>query len=119
VLYHLGDRTIEHSIQLACRKHEVALVGYSPFGSGNFPRPKSPGGRVLAEVSARHGATPHQVALAFLTRDAGTFAIPKAAQLGHVEDNGGSLRFALTPEDLLAIDEAFPRGPRRRGAPML
>ena len=48
VLYHLEERTIEHAVLPDCAAHGIAVVGYSPFGSGRFPRPDSPGGRVLA-----------------------------------------------------------------------
>src|SRR3712207_5602580 len=68
VLYHLGERAIEHAVLPWCEAHEVAVVAYSPFGQGRFPEPDSPGGRVLSEIAAAHGATPRQVALAFLTR---------------------------------------------------
>src|SRR6267142_3876308 len=33
VLYHLGDRTIEHRVVPWCEQHGVAVVAYSPFGS--------------------------------------------------------------------------------------
>ena len=38
VLYHLKDRTIEERIIPWCDDHRVAVVAYSPFGSGDFPR---------------------------------------------------------------------------------
>ena len=63
VLYHLEERAIEHAVVPWCEKHEVAVVAYSPFGHGRFPRPSSAGGRVLQEIADAHGATPRQVAL--------------------------------------------------------
>lgn len=119
VLYHLGERRVEHAVLPACRRLGVALVGYSPFGSGDFPSPRSAGGRVLAEVAGAHDATPRQVALAFLTRDEGTFTIPKAATPAHVEDNAAAARIALAADEVARIDAAFPRGRRRRGVPMI
>ena len=68
VLYHLQERAIEHAVIPWCEKHKVAVVAYSPFGQGRFPSPSSAGGRVLQEIADAHGATPRQVALAFLTR---------------------------------------------------
>ena len=65
VLYHLGERAIEHAVIPWCERHGVAVVAYSPFGhAGGFPGPRTPGGRVLEEIAAAHGATPRQVALA-------------------------------------------------------
>ena len=45
VLYHLEERGIEHKVIPWCEAHGVAVVGYSPFGSGDFPGPRSAGGR--------------------------------------------------------------------------
>src|SRR5207247_8964742 len=57
VLYHLEERTIEHAVIPWCVTRGIAVVGYSPFGSGRFPGPRRRGGRVVAEVAAAHGAT--------------------------------------------------------------
>src|SRR5262249_11410992 len=119
VLYHLGERAIEHAVLPWCRTHGVTLVAYSPFGSGDFPSPASPGGRVLADVARRHGATPRQVALRFLVRDPIVVTIPKAARAVHVEDNAGADALRLDAADVARIEAAFPRGPRPRGVPML
>ena len=119
VLYHLGERAIEHDVVPWCALRGVALVGYSPFGSGAFPAPRSAGGRVLAEVAAAHGATPRQVALAYLVRDPHTFTIPKAGRRAHVEENAAAAALRLAPEDVARLEAAFPRGRRRDGVPML
>jgi diketogulonate reductase-like aldo/keto reductase len=119
VLYHLRERAIEHAVIPWCERHGVAVTAYSPFGHEGFPAPGSAGGRVLAEIAAAHGATPRQVALAFLTRRASVFAIPKAASLAHVEDNAGALRLTLTEGDLARIDAAFPLGRKPSSLPML
>ena len=118
VLYHLQERSIEHAVATWCAEHEIAVVGYSPFGSGRFPGPRSRGGRVLAEIAAAHGATPRQVALAFLVRAPGLFTIPKAARAAHVAENARAGSLALSAEDVRRIDAAFPRGPWR-GLPIL
>ena len=84
VLYHLGERGIEHLVLPWCERNGVALVGYSPFGSGRFPSPRSAGGRALAEIAAARGAAARQIALAYLVRRPSLFTIPKAAG----EDDG-------------------------------
>ncbi|MFL5301790.1 MAG: aldo/keto reductase [Anaeromyxobacteraceae bacterium] len=111
VLYHLQERAIEHAVLPWCAAHGVALVAYSPFGSGDFPAPESPGGRALAAVARAHGAPPRQVALAFLTREPGTFAIPKAARAAHARENARAIE--LTADDVRRLDAAFPRGAPR------
>jgi diketogulonate reductase-like aldo/keto reductase len=119
VLYHLQERSIEHALIPFCTEHEIAVVAYSPFGSGNFPSPGSAGGRLLAEIAKAHGATPHQIVLAFLLRFPVLFAIPKTAKADHAADNAGAAEIELKDDELRKIDAAFPRGPRRRGVPTL
>lgn len=119
VLYHLEERAIEHAVIPWCEEQGVAVVAYSPYGHGQFPNPDSPGGRVLAGVAAEHGATPRQVALAFLTRQPHVFTIPKAASRAHTEENAGAGDLRLTPAQVRAIDQAFPLGRRPRHLPML
>jgi diketogulonate reductase-like aldo/keto reductase len=119
VLYHLKERRIEHELVSFCAKENVAVVAYSPFGSGDFPSPRSRGGHELEDVAKAHGATSFQVALAFLAREPHVFVIPKAADVAHVEDNAGALSLTLTADEIGRIDQAFPVGARRSGVPML
>jgi diketogulonate reductase-like aldo/keto reductase len=118
VLYHLQERAIEHAVIPWCEEHGVAVVGYSPFGHGRFPGPRTKGGRVLQEIAAAHGATPRQVALRFLVRWPFLFTIPKASSPEHAAENAGAGDLQLTEAELARIDAAFPRG-RRRKLPML
>jgi diketogulonate reductase-like aldo/keto reductase len=108
VLYHLEERHIDGGLVDYCAKQNIAVVGYSPFGHGQFPRAGSAEGKALAAVAARHGATPRQVALAFLTRKAPLFTIPKSSSVAHTNENVGALSLHLSPEDIAAIDAAFP-----------
>jgi len=119
VLYHLRERGIEHAVIPWCERYGVAVTAYSPFGHEDFPDSGSAGGRLLAEIAAAHGASMRQVALAFLTRRASVFAIPKAARVAHVEDNAGALGLRLSDAEIARIDAAFPRGPKPRSLPML
>jgi diketogulonate reductase-like aldo/keto reductase len=113
VLYHLKERAIEHAVIPWCQKHGVPVVGYSPFGAGDFPEPETPGGDALEIVARRHGVTARQVALRFLVRNAGLYTIPKASRIEHVEDNARALALTLTGEDYQQLDEAFPLGTPR------
>ena len=110
VLYHLGERAIEHYLVPSCERHGIAVVGYSPFGQGRF-RPH----RVLDAIAGERRATPRQVALAFLTRHPLTFAIPKAARIEHIEENAGAGELRLTEKEAGRIEAAFPAGRPRRG----
>lgn len=119
VLYNLGERAIEHAVLPWCEEHGIAVVAYSPFGHGDFPGPRTPGGRVLEEIAASHGATARQVALGFLVRRPSSFAIPKASSPEHAADNAGAGALRLTEAELARIEAAFPLGPRPGRLPML
>jgi diketogulonate reductase-like aldo/keto reductase len=119
VLYHLRERAIEHAVLPWCEQHGVAVVAYSPFGHHDFPQPGSKAGKVLQTIAEAHGASPRQVALAFLTRAPAVFAIPKASTSEHAADNAASGKLVLGQDEIAALDNAFPRGPRPRSLPML
>ncbi len=119
VLYHLRERAIEHAVLPWCEQRGIAVVGYSPFGHGDFPAPGSAGARVLSEIAGAHGATPRQVALRFFLRRAGTFTIPKSSNAAHVAENAGAGELDLTTAEIERIDKAFPPGAPRRELPML
>src|SRR5215831_12187818 len=51
VLYHLKERAIEHAVIPWCERHNVAVVGYSPFGHNDFPSPRSKPGGVLQKIA--------------------------------------------------------------------
>jgi diketogulonate reductase-like aldo/keto reductase len=113
VLYHLQERTIEHEVIPWCEQHHVAVVAYSPFGSTRLPEHEA-----LTAVAKKHKATPHQVALAFLTRRPSVFAIPKTCHAQRAAENTAAGALALDADDVAALDRAFPRG-RWRGLPSL
>lgn len=119
VLYHLRERRIELRVLPYCRSRRIAVVAYSPFGQGDFPSPRSSGGRALAEIARRHAATARQVALAFLTRDKGMFAIPKAEAQAHVVENAGAGDLTLSPAEIAVVEEAFPVAGARGELPTL
>jgi diketogulonate reductase-like aldo/keto reductase len=119
VLYHLRERAIERAVLPWCEQHGVAVVAYSPFGHHDFPQPGSKAGKVLQTIAEAHGASPRQVALAFLTRAPAVFAIPKASTSEHAADNAASGKLVLGQDEIAALDNAFPRGPRPRSLPML
>ena len=119
VLYHLQERAIEHAVIPWCEQHGVAVVAYSPFGHNDFPSPGSKAGQALQTIADAHGASPRQVALSFLTRQASVFAIPKASSEEHAADNAAAANLTLSENEIAALDKAFPRGAKPRGLPML
>lgn len=119
VLYHLQERAIEHAVIPWCEQHGVAVVAYSPFGSGAFPGARTKGGRVLAAIAQAHEATPRQVALAFIVQSRSLFTIPKSGRLDHVEENARAAGVRLSGAEIARIERAFPRGRRPRELPTL
>ncbi|MDC0746463.1 aldo/keto reductase family oxidoreductase [Polyangium mundeleinium] len=88
----------------------VAYVPFFPLG-GFAPLQSS----TLSAVAARVGATPMQVALAWLLRRSpNVLLIPGTSSIGHLRENLASASIALSPEDLAELDglskHADPRG---------
>ena len=111
VLYNLGYRVIEKRILPYCAKQEIAVVGYSPFGHGNFYSSQSTKGKVLEEIASRHhGHTPRQVALRFLSLKSNVFTIPKTIHPQRVRENIQSIdkNWSLTEKDIEELDKVFP-----------
>jgi diketogulonate reductase-like aldo/keto reductase len=115
VLYNLAQRGIEWDLLPWCRARGMPVMAYSPLESSPSEQAAMLGRPQIREVARRHGATPAQVALAWLLRQDGVVAIPKAVRLAHVRANRAALELAagLTREDLAELDAGFP-APRRR-----
>jgi diketogulonate reductase-like aldo/keto reductase len=84
-------------------------MAYSPIEQGRLLDDAT-----LGAVAAGHGATPAQVALAWVLRQDGVMSVPKAGTPAHVRENHEALELDLTEEDVDALDEAFspPRAPQ-------
>lgn len=119
VLYHLRERAIEHAVIPWCEENQVAVVAYSPFGHSDFPVLDSKEGKILKQIADVHGATPHQIALTFLTRRPSLFAIPKASNPKHASENAGAGTLELSEEEFQRIDRTFPLGPKQDILPTL
>ncbi len=113
VLYHLKQRAIERRVLPWCERHDVPVIAYSPFGSGDFPSTDP----TLERVAKSHAVTPRAIALAFLARH--TFVIPKSTNPSHVAQNAAAGDLSLSPEDITAIDQSFPRGRTPRVLPTI
>ncbi len=111
VLYNLARRGVEWDLLPWCREHGVPLMAYSPLEQAGMLG--VPG---LMAVAARHGASPAQIAIAWLLHQEGVVAIPKAVAPAHVRENRAALDIVLTAQDLSDLDAAFP--PPRRATPL-
>ncbi|SFU51506.1 aldo/keto reductase [Pseudoduganella namucuonensis] len=112
VLYNLAKRGIEWNLLPWSQRNDVPVMAYSPLESSAREQRAMLGNPGLRAVAERHGATPAQVALAWILRQDRVIAIPKASSPEHVRQNRAALDLALTPEDLAELDRAYPL-PRR------
>ena len=103
VLYNLKRRGIEYDLLPWQRQRGIPVMAYSPIEQGGLGDD-----RRLAEIARRHDAAPAQIALAWVMRDDGVIAIPKATRPEHVRENIAAQDIALTKDDLAAIDRDFP-----------
>jgi len=111
VLYNLGRRGVEWDLLPWCRKRGMPVMAYSPLEQGRLD-----GNPALRAVAEQLGAAPLQVALAWVLAQDGIIAIPKATDEAHVRANRAAADLVLEPEDLAALDRAFP--PPRRKQPL-
>ena len=97
--YSLADRSSEDVLD-ECERQGIAFLPWYPLAAGDLAQP---GGTVGRAASAR-GATPAQVALAWLlARSRVTVPIPGTSSLRHLEENVAVLDFELTPEELAGL----------------
>ena len=108
VLYNPARRGIEFDLLPWSQKLGIPIMAYSPVEQGRILRSKA-----LNEVARHLEATPAQVALAWVLRQKGVVAIPKAGTVVHVRENRAALELRLGVKDLAELDREFPppRGP--------
>jgi diketogulonate reductase-like aldo/keto reductase len=115
VLYNLQNREIEFDLLPWSHTYKIPIMAYSPVGhSGQLLR-----NALLKRIAQSHDATPAQIALAWVLRQPGVIAIPKASNEKHVRENAPSIDIKLTKEDLAALDEEFPPPKSKRPLPIL
>ena len=107
VLYNLGVRGVEWDLVPLCRGARIALMAYSPLDHGRLLQE-----RALQAMAAKIGATPAQIALAWLLQQRDVAVIPKAADIAHVHDNLSAANLHLDRAVCDELDRAFPP-PRR------
>jgi len=109
VLYNLESRGIEFDLLPWCQQRAMPVMAYCPIGQGGQMLDNA----TLRQVAERHGATPAQAALAWLLRQEGVIAIPKAVRPDHVRLNAQAAGLTLEAGDLEALDQAF-QAPKRK-----
>lgn len=108
VLYNLTRRGIEFDLLPWQQQRSIPVMAYSPIEQGMLADDEA-----LADIARAHGATPVQVALAWVMDKPGVMAIPKTSDPMRMAENLAALDLRLTDADRAALDAAFPP-PRRR-----
>lgn len=99
--YNLTDRTSEEVLDY-CTKHTIGFIPWFPLAAGDLAKP----GSVLDSVARKMGATPSQIALAWvLKRSPVMLPIPGTGKVKHLEENVAAASLALSDEDFRALDE--------------
>jgi diketogulonate reductase-like aldo/keto reductase len=114
ILYNLTRRGPELDLIPWLADRSIPVMAYSPVEQGRLIAHAE-----LRPIADRKGASPAQIALAWLMRQPGVIAIPKAGRRAHVVENLGAADIELDQADLAALDQVFPRPARRRRLEML
>jgi diketogulonate reductase-like aldo/keto reductase len=105
VLYNLGDRGIENDLLPWCEQRGMPVMAYSPLGGLGASLLGDP---TLTSIGAAHGCSAAAVALAWTIRSGNVIAIPESGSVAHVKENAVALSLTLTPQELQALDAAYP-----------
>lgn len=99
--YNLADRTSEDVLDY-CEEQGIGFIPWYPLAAGDLARP---GGRLDA-IARRHGATPGQIALAWLLkRSPVMLPIPGTSKVSHLEENVAAAAVTLSDEDFATLDQ--------------
>jgi pyridoxine 4-dehydrogenase len=94
--YSLADRRWDRLVDV-CDRDGLAFVPWYPLGAGDLPARRV----LLGTIADRQGATPAQVALAWLLqRSPAMLPIPGTSSLEHLEENARSASLRLSEDDL-------------------
>ena len=100
-LYNLANRQSEAVLD-HCEKQNIGFIPWYPLAAGSLAAPGGP----LASVGERLGATPSQVALAWvLKRSRVMLPIPGTSSVKHLDENTAAASVELSDKDFAALDE--------------
>jgi aryl-alcohol dehydrogenase-like predicted oxidoreductase len=127
VRFSLIHREPERELLPWAQRHDRIVIAYSPLAQGavsgtyrdrapsNFRRfngdfsaearrRREPIATALLEIANRHGATPSQIALAWLVNKPNVVAIPGASSERQAEENALAADIALAPDEVARLD---------------
>jgi aryl-alcohol dehydrogenase-like predicted oxidoreductase len=102
-LYNLANRSAEALLDHA-ETHGIAFIPWFPLATGELAAEGGP----LADLAREHGATPSQLALAWLLeRSPVMLPIPGTSSVAHLEDNVAAAAIELTDDEFAALRDAI------------
>jgi pyridoxine 4-dehydrogenase len=103
-LYNLANRTSEDVLHY-CTQNGIGFIPWYPLAAGNLAKP----GSTLARLAGAYGATPGQIALAWLLRRSGVMLpIPGTGKVRHLEENTAAAALQLSDADFEALNAWHP-----------
>jgi aryl-alcohol dehydrogenase-like predicted oxidoreductase len=101
-LYNLTDRSSEDVLEY-CEANDIGFIPWFPLAAGRLAEP----GGAVAELASDHGATPGQIALAWLLqRSPVMLPIPGTGSPGHLRENVAAATVTLSESDMATLDTA-------------
>ncbi len=87
----------QSKVVAACRKHDMAVVAYSPIARGGAERDQ-----VIARIAKAHGKSPAQISLRWLVQQ-GVVVIPRTSKVERLKENIALFDFELTAAEMKEI----------------
>jgi diketogulonate reductase-like aldo/keto reductase len=84
-------------VMAACKRHDMAVVAYSPIARGG-----AHGDEVIGRIAKAHGKSPAQVSLRWLVQQ-GVVVIPRTSKIERLKENIALFDFALTAAEMKEI----------------
>lgn len=101
-LYNLAHRDAEELLDYSAA-NGIGFIPWFPLATGELAKPGSP----LAELAEKRGASPSQLALAWLLhRSPALLPIPGTSSVAHLEDNAAAAGIALSDSEYAALEAA-------------
>jgi diketogulonate reductase-like aldo/keto reductase len=113
VYYSLSERGIEFDLLPRMQQQRMPLMAYCPIDGGRITQHAR-----LAKLAASLSISAAQLALAWLLRQTGVIAIPKAGREMHLMENWRSQTVVIPDEAWPALESMFPKPARKRGLAM-
>jgi pyridoxine 4-dehydrogenase len=103
--YNLADRADE-AVLAHCEKCKIGFIPWYPLAAGDLAKP----GGALDAIARTHGATPGQIALAWLLkRSPVMLPIPGTGRVAHLEENIAAAEIKLMDEEFGKLDATAKR----------